>query len=528
MDDDDTVDGPRLADLISEPEDVPKIRERVKTLAKQARDRGEDATVDDFLAQSRKNDAAYIAPVDLEKAEWIADIYDQEGRPETHPRNFHYQILGKGYEKRNGEPYTASNSSWTDLKEAFKWARIIGLVDSSRIEDAANPEPTTTAFSDVDNPLPRERVDATERAVDGVEVDDGFQHSRIPREIELAKCLFDDVDEFIQTAAKMIADQTFQNLYFDAAAEQRYYIEIWAEKSGVIPEDLAREYGATIRESGKGEFSLSMCEKAVEIADARNQDLAICIVSDHDPKGRDMRQSASRKIEVMAALSGVEAEVTQAAVTKQQVEEFGIPGDPAKVPDGLDNDVDGAKGYETQKEIFREYAGQYPVEIQAFSTRYPDAFEAEIESVVQQYFDADLDERIQDNAREAREQARRALVGAFEDRRDEIAEALAELQAALDEYRGELESNVEAATQGLSMLRDEEHYVREAVGLADRRDELGERIKAVDYKAVVSEIDVEIPDPVAAGVDDPVLDTRRSFMEQLTAYRQHNMRYGDE
>jgi len=271
-----------------------------------------------------------------------------------------------------------------------------------------------------------------------------------------------------------------------------------------------------------------MCEKAVEIADARNQDLAICIVSDHDPKGRDMRQSASRKIEVMAALSGVEAEVTQAAVTKQQVEEFGIPGDPAKVPDGLDNDVDGAKGYETQKEIFREYAGQYPVEIQAFSTRYPDAFEAEIESVVQQYFDADLDERIQDNAREAREQARRALVGAFEDRRDEIAEALAELQAALDEYRGELESNVEAATQGLSMLRDEEHYVREAVGLADRRDELGERIKAVDYKAVVSEIDVEIPDPVAAGVDDPVLDTRRSFMEQLTAYRQHNMRYADE
>jgi hypothetical protein len=66
---DDSGEGLRFADLVSEPSDVPKIRERVKALAKQARDRGEDATVDDFLAQSRKNDAAYIAPVDLEKAE---------------------------------------------------------------------------------------------------------------------------------------------------------------------------------------------------------------------------------------------------------------------------------------------------------------------------------------------------------------------------------------------------------------------------------------------------------------------------
>jgi hypothetical protein len=184
--DDDTDGGPRLADLISEPEDVPKIRERVKALAKQARERGEDASVDDFLAQSRKNDAAYIAPVDLEKAEWIADIYEREGRPETHPRNFHYQILGRGYEKRDGEPYTASNSSWTELKEAFKWARIIGLVDSSRILDAANPDPKPTAFDDVDRPLPQSGERTTQDATFGIDVDDGFRSASIPDEIELA------------------------------------------------------------------------------------------------------------------------------------------------------------------------------------------------------------------------------------------------------------------------------------------------------------------------------------------------------
>jgi hypothetical protein len=525
--DDDTDGGPRLADLISEPEDVPKIRERVKALAKQARDRGEDATVDDFLAQSRKNDAAYIAPVDLEKAEWIAEIYDQEGRPETHPRNFHYQILGKGYEKRDGEPYTASNSSWTELKEAFKWARIIGLVDSSRILDAANPHPKPTAFDDVDRPLPQSGERTTQDATFGIDVDDGFRSASIPDEIELAKTMFDDAEEFIETAAQMISRQAFERIYFDATAEQRYYIEIWSEKSGVIPEGLAAEYGATIRESGKGEFSLSMCEKAVDLADTRNQDLALVIISDHDPKGSDMPISASRKAEVLGALHDVEIEVVQAAVTKQQVAEYGIPGDPAKIPDGLEEGVRGAKGYETQKEVFREYAGQYPVEIQAFSTRYPDAFADEIEQCVRPYYDVDLGERIKQNVADAREEARQILVDAFEDHREEIADALGDLQDGLDRYHDQLEGNVEAAMEGLRMLDTQEQAVREAEGLDDLRAELVETIEAVDHREILAEVDVPLPNAEASGASDPLLDTRRSFMAQLRAYRRFNVRYND-
>ena len=202
--------------------------------------------------------------------------------------------------------------------------------------------------------------------------------------------MFDDADEFIETAAQMISRQAFERIYFDATAEQRYYIEIWSEKSGVIPEDLAAEYGATIRESGKGEFSLSMCEKAVDIADKRNQDLALLVVSDFDASGADMPLSASRKLEVLGAVHDVEVETVQAAVTKQQVEEYWIPGDPSKIPDGLDEGSCGAKGYETQKEVFREYAGQFPVEIQAFLTRYRDSFRDEIESKIQPYYAAEL------------------------------------------------------------------------------------------------------------------------------------------
>jgi hypothetical protein len=226
-------------------------------------------------------------------------------------------------------------------------------------------------------------------------------------------------------------------------------------------------------------------------------------------------------------LNDVEAEVTQAAVTKQQVAEYGIPGDPAKVLDGLEDDVDGAKGYETQKQIFREYAGQYPVEIQAFSTRYSDGFDEEIGAVFDQYYDVDLEARLRDNAREAREQAGRALVEAFEQHRSEIEDAIEAPQDALEEYRGQLSRNVEAAKDGLSMLRDQEHHARQVAGLEDRRSEFSETIDAVDYRAVVSEIDVSIPDPQVSGLSNPVLDTRRSCMEQLAAYRRYNMRYDD-
>jgi hypothetical protein len=300
----------------------------------------------------------------------------------------------------------------------------------------------------------------------------------------------------------MIADQTFERLYFDAAAEQRYYIEIWSEKSSVIPEDLAEDYGATIRESGKGEFSLSMCEAAIEIADARNQELAICIVSDFDGKGADMPISAARKLEVLGAIHDVDVELVHGAVTKQQVEEYGIPGDPGKIPDGLEEGVRGAKGYETQKEVFREYAGQYPVEIQAFETRYPDAFADELAATIDPYYDAELDERITTNLTEAREQARQALIEAFETHQAEIGDALSELQSGIDDYREDLQGNVDAALQGLEMLRDQELQTRQQQRLGERRDGLTDSIQAVDYRGVVRAVDVDLPESLSGGVEE--------------------------
>jgi len=190
---------------------------------------GRETTVDELLAQSRRNDAAYLMPRDIEKAEWVADLYEREDRPDEHARDFHYRLVSGEYKRRNGEPYVNSDTCWKELNEALKWARILRHIEPGEMENTRNHTVTPTAFDDVDRPLP-ESGPSLDDASASVDVDDGFRRPKIPQEVTLARELFDGADEFIATAAKMIADQTFRRVYFSESAEQRYYIEIWCEK----------------------------------------------------------------------------------------------------------------------------------------------------------------------------------------------------------------------------------------------------------------------------------------------------------
>lgn len=541
-------DGPRLADLVDSPGDIRNLRERFKAMAEAKRDAGADVSVADFLAQTPKNDAAYIRPSEIEKAEWVADIYDREGRPEIHPRGLHYQIIDKGYEMRDGSPYeNARSECWSELKEAVKWAQILGLIDPARIEDRKNNDPTPTAFTDLSNPRGRAgRLDEAGAVGDpyggaftrrleeaGVRVDDGYQHADIPSDVKPARLREHardagrdgDLEAFIEDAVDVVVAHAFADLAYDHHCQQRYYIEVWSEKAGVIPEDLAAEYGATIRPAGGGEFSLAMCRDAIRIADARDQDLAVVIVSDFDPKGADMPKSAARKLEVLAALDGVEAEVVQAAVTREQVERYGIPGMPGKTPSGLEHGNVGAKGYQTHKEMFRDHAGQYPVEIRAFKSRYEDAFRDELRAILSQYYDHGLDDRLRDAVDAARDDARDALRRAFLAESDTLRDRLDALATAVERYQDRLEPHLEGARTGLEALGAKEDAVRAEVGVEDRRDDLQAALDDIDHAAVLADVSVDVPDPVAAGIEDALLDTRRSLLEQLSFYKDADIRY---
>jgi len=70
----DTLDDVRFSELVSEGSDIPAVADRLKSIAAAEREMGRETTVDELLAQSRRNDAAYLMPSDIEKAEWVADL----------------------------------------------------------------------------------------------------------------------------------------------------------------------------------------------------------------------------------------------------------------------------------------------------------------------------------------------------------------------------------------------------------------------------------------------------------------------
>jgi len=151
---------------------------------------GRETTVDELLAQSRRNDAAYLMPSDIEKAEWVADLYEREDRPDEHARDFHYRLVSGEYKRRNGEPYVNSDTCWKELNEALKWARILRHIEPGEMENTRNHTVTPTAFDDVDRPLP-ESGPSLDDASASVDVDDGFRRPKIPQEVTLARELFD-------------------------------------------------------------------------------------------------------------------------------------------------------------------------------------------------------------------------------------------------------------------------------------------------------------------------------------------------
>ena len=209
----DTLSEVRFSDIVSSGDDVLAVADRLKSIAAAEREMGRETTVDELLAQSRRNDAAYLMPSDIEKAEWVADLYEQESRPDEHALDFHYRLVSGEYNRRNGEPYVNSDTCWKELNEALKWARILQYIEPGEMENTRNHTVTPTALVDVDQPLLDAGPSLDDASADlDVDVDDGFRSPRIPQEVTLARALFDDADEFIQTAAKMIADQ-------------RYYIE---------------------------------------------------------------------------------------------------------------------------------------------------------------------------------------------------------------------------------------------------------------------------------------------------------------
>jgi cellobiose-specific phosphotransferase system component IIA len=225
---------------------------------------------------------------------------------------------------------------------------------------------------------------------------------------------------------------------------------------------------------------------------------------------------------VEAAMEDVEAHVHHAAITKDQVEEYALPTEPAKDPEG---DSTGAKAYESHKEKFRQYAGSYAVEIQAFSGRKPEAFREEIERYVKPYYDASLDKKIRKAVNEAQRELEEELRDRLEDQRDDISDAMEEAREAIETYDDELGDTFEEVKEALAELRDRNEEVMESSGLKKARDSLNDAVN-IQTSDIPEEVEVEVPegDVNTYHLRDPLLDTQRPFGEQLQAFKNFDIR----
>lgn len=516
---------PPLSELLDSRADIPDLREKIKGMAADARSNGDDVTVEDYLALSRNNDTAYVQPSDLERAEWFADIYGQEGEPETHPRAFHYRIFAKDYQLRDGTEYRNTEKCWQELKKSAFWAQVLGLVDGEQIGDSKNTTVTPTAFDRHRDPQPPSESGIQFGDVRR-HVTDSYRDARLALELEPAKVKADDANELIRRRVQRIVADAFGTVEYDETERQDYYIELWAEKSGVLSEDLAREYGATLRPAGGGEFSLQMVRDALDIAETREQDLVVVVVSDWDPKGLDMPKSCSRKIEIEAAFRDIEAFVHHAALTLEQVVEYELPGTPAKTPSGLDQRNPGAMAYEMQKQQFADYADDMdPVEVNAFQARDEAAYHDALRDVLDQYYDHDLGDRLERAVADAQSEAVERLFEAFDEYEDDIDAALSVLDDALDEYEKRLGDEFYEARRALERLRNEEQLVRQELKIREKREEVRESIRSVDEDDVLSSVELDVPSPETGGSEGALLDTRRGMCEQLERYKDFDVRY---
>lgn len=223
--------------------------------------------VADLIPLSASNDPFYSGtPGDVAAAEWFAALWHQFGFGSgVHIRRMHYQIVSQDppIEMPNGDAYENTERCWDVLNNAAKHARYQHLIDAERFVDRRNPPPQEFMFRREEAPYITTRD----------ELPDDF--AALPG--------FPDLP-------------TYGVGSFNG--EQRYLVEIWAEKSTMndVLVPFCRERGLNLV-TGLGELSITAVVGAIRRIKRMGKPARILYISDFDPAGAGMPISVARKIE---------------------------------------------------------------------------------------------------------------------------------------------------------------------------------------------------------------------------------------
>lgn len=282
-------------------------------------------------------------------AEWFAQIFSQVRRTPIHVRGVHYWLVGRewplpeGMRKevyRNGETYQNTPTHWTYLQRASVFARWLGLVSFSAIEDHRNEE--TAIHAEAQHDIPGDPIDP---------------------------------DSLVDSVVYSLVEDLRPS--YSCQSRQAYHLEIVIEKSNRAVQSLAERYHANLT-IGTGHESLTRAYELYRRIGEAEKPVRIFYLSDFDAAGENMPATFSRKIEWFLRQANMDADVKvqHVLLTLDQCEKY-------QLPRSIDS------GGDAHKKHFEKKYGEGRVELDALDARHPDEFRRIVEEALDPYFDRD-------------------------------------------------------------------------------------------------------------------------------------------
>jgi hypothetical protein len=423
-----------------------------------------------LIALSRGNDPFFAGrPARRADGEWFGEIFERFGFSDgVHLRRIHYRLISSAapVRMRDGKPYTNTERCWGRLISASQSARYLRLVDHASFIDRRNAAPVLAGI-----------VEDEDAAIGLNEEADYIWPG--PR-IEM-------LDGNLPSLPRLsLAPPT---------VGQRYVVEIWCEKSTIddLLMPLHRRYGLNIV-TLTGESSDIRCQELVDRTIEHGKPVRVLYISDFDPGGRSMPVAAARKIEYRLRADGLDLDIQVRPVllTYEQCVHYRLPRTPIKKT-------------ERRAGHFEQQFGSGATEIDALAALHPGEIEHILQQEIERYYDADLDDRVEE------------LAGEIDEELDEINSA-ARSETEIETLEREYAALVKRINAELRPIA--KRYRGELQGIADRhnaiRDSVAQRLneEAPDLDGY------EWPEPDDADEDDdPLFDSRRGYVKQIDKYK---------
>lgn len=355
-------------------------------------------SLDALTVLSEQNDPYRLdSPAWHRDGAWLAEQLDRAVGSERriHWRGLHYAIVAAGnIAKPNGETYRSTHDDWRWLSEAAgKAARWLGYIDFERIIDNRNADPIVY----------RKPKAST----------------WISAELNFTLPDAEDIEPLVQVTG------------FEG--RQPYALAIFGEKASLaeVLLPLAQRFEADLY-LPTGEISDTLLYRMARDAFADGRPLAVFVLADCDPAGRQMAVSIGRKLQALRDLKfpAVKFEVVPVALTVEQVRGLGLPSTPLKET-------------ERRADKWRAAFGVEQTEIDALATLQPRVLSEIVRNAIKPYFDATLAARVAEARYQWREEAQRVLEEQIDGHalariRERAAVRLVELEAELEDINEQM------------------------------------------------------------------------------------------